>query len=41
MSVTTMSRETKTAYLRQCPEKTTKKNSGNKGLKKMKIYKFV
>ena len=40
MNVATISRKTKKAYLRQCPEK-LKKKSGSKGLKKIKIHKFV
>ena len=41
MSVATMSRYTKKASLRLSPEKLREKNSGSKGLNKMKIYKFI
>ena len=34
MSVATMSRLTKRTYLKLCPEKLRKKNSGSKGLEK-------
>ena len=39
MTVATMSRKTKRAYVRKNDKK--ENNSGSKGLNKMKIYKFV
>ena len=40
MTVATMSRSTKRAYLKLCLEKLRKKNSGSKGLKKIKFTKL-